>query len=99
MPEPEKLAEPTEPAAPDDLKIIEGIGPKIAGLLQAADIMTFAQLAATDVGRLQEILETAGLTRLADPTTWPEQAQLAAVGQWTELETLQGNLKGGRRVS
>jgi predicted flap endonuclease-1-like 5' DNA nuclease len=45
------------PAGPDDLKKIEGIGPKIASVLQAAGIATFAQLAATDVGRIEEILE------------------------------------------
>jgi hypothetical protein len=56
-------------------------------------------LAAADIGRLRAILDVAGLARLADPTSWPEQAQLAAAGQWAELETLQANLKGGRRVS
>jgi hypothetical protein len=85
------------PPAPDDLERIEGIGPKIAGLLQAADITTFAQLAVTDVGRLERIVREAGIT-IADPTTWPEQARLAAAGRWDELEVLQEELKGGRRV-
>jgi predicted flap endonuclease-1-like 5' DNA nuclease len=88
-----------EPVEPDDLTRIEGIGPKIAGLLQTAGITTFNHLAAADVGRLRAILDVAGLARLADPTSWPEQAQLAAAGQWAELETLQANLKGGRRGS
>jgi predicted flap endonuclease-1-like 5' DNA nuclease len=83
---------------PDDLTRIEGIGPKISSLLQAAGITTFAQLAATDVNRLKQILADASLSALADPTTWPEQASLAAAGQWEALETLQGELKGGRRV-
>ncbi len=89
-----------EPSQPDDLQIIEGIGPKIAGVLQAAGISTFAQLAATDVDRIKQILEQANpnLLRLADPTTWPEQARLAAEGAWQALEKLQGELKGGRRV-
>jgi len=87
-----------EPPAPDDLKRIEGIGPKISGLLQAAGITTFAQLAATDVSRLKEILAEADLTALANPTTWPEQARLAAAGKWDAFETLQDELKGGRRV-
>jgi len=86
------------PPKPDDLKRIEGIGPKISSLLQAAGIMTFAQLAATDVSRLKEIIAEAGLSALADPTTWPEQARLAAAGKWDELEALQDELKGGRRV-
>ena len=81
----------------DDLEIIEGIGPKIAGLLKAAGITTFAQLADADLARLQAILSAAKL-RLADPTTWAEQARLAANGDWSALETLQNQLKGGRHA-
>jgi hypothetical protein len=84
--------------APDDLKRIEGIGPKISELLQSSGITTFAQLAAAEVGRLREVLKEAGLAGLADPATWPEQADLAAAGKWEALEALQGELKGGRRV-
>jgi predicted flap endonuclease-1-like 5' DNA nuclease len=87
-----------EAPGPDDLTRIEGIGPKISSLLQAAGIITFAQLAEIDVGRLEEILTEADLSGLADPSTWPEQAWLAASEQWDELETLQEELKGGRRV-
>ncbi len=83
---------------PDDLKRIEGIGPKISSLLQAAGITTFNQLATTEVDRLQAILDEAKL-RLANPDTWPEQARLAAAGDWEALEKLQDELKGGRRVS
>ena len=86
-----------EAVAPDDLKRIEGIGPKISGLLQEAGITTFAQLAETDVRRLKQILKEAGLGALADPSTWPEQAGLAAAGDWDKLETLQDELKGGRQ--
>ncbi|HHH41147.1 MAG TPA: DUF4332 domain-containing protein [Chloroflexi bacterium] len=92
------MAVEAAPQPPDDLTRIEGIGPKISRLLQEAGIMTFAQLAETDVERLREILAEAGLTALADPGTWPEQARLAAEGKWDELEALQGELKGGRRV-
>jgi predicted flap endonuclease-1-like 5' DNA nuclease len=86
-----------EEAAPDDLKRIEGIGPKISSVLQAAGITTFRQLAATGVGRLSQILRGANI-RLADPGTWPEQASLAAAGDWDALEKLQDELQGGRRV-
>ncbi len=87
------------PSQPDDLKVIEGIGPKIERLLHDAGILTYAQLASTDVERLREILTEAKLINIADPTTWPEQAALAAAGKWEELKALQGTLKGGRRVS
>jgi predicted flap endonuclease-1-like 5' DNA nuclease len=91
------LAQPV-PVAPDDLKLVEGIGPKISGILREAGITTFAQLAATDVNRLKQILADADFTAPANPATWPEQAGLAAAGKWAELETLQDDLKGGRRV-
>lgn len=87
-----------KPCKPDKLKLIEGIGPKISTILQEAGIMTFAQLAATDVERLKEILSEAGLGALADPTTWPEQAELAAAADLDALKSLQQELKGGRRV-
>ena len=80
----------------DDLTHIEGIGPKINSLLQDAGVSSFAQLADTDVRKLDKILDTAGIT-LADPKTWPEQAELAAGDQWEELEKLQGELSGGRK--
>ena len=85
------------PSTPDDLVIIEGIGPKISSLLQANGIATFAQLASTQTSELQQILLKEGL-RLADPTTWPEQARLAAAGDWDGLNALQARLKGGRQV-
>jgi len=87
------------PPAADDLTRIEGIGPKIAGVLQAAGITSFAQLADADTQRLREILEQADprLLRLAQPATWPEQSALAAAGEWEALEALQNQLKGGRR--
>jgi predicted flap endonuclease-1-like 5' DNA nuclease len=89
---------PATPVKPDDLTIIEGIGPKIASLLQAAGIATFSQLAGADLSRLEKILQDAGLKHLADPATWPEQAKLAAEGKWEELKVLTDSLKGGRRV-
>jgi predicted flap endonuclease-1-like 5' DNA nuclease len=86
-----------EKPKPDNLARIEGIGPKISQVLQDAGIMTFEQLAAADVSRLEQILTGAGM-RLAEPSTWPEQARLAAAGDWQALETLQDELTGGRRA-
>lgn len=89
----------SEDAAPDDLKIVEGIGPKIEGLLNAEGIRTWARLAGTEVGVLQAILDKAGPRyRIHDPGTWPRQAALAAAGSWDELEELQDRLKGGRET-
>ena len=86
-------------AQSDDLVKIEGIGPKIAALLNTAGIRTFAQLSAASVDSLKEILAQGG-SRFAshDPGTWPEQATLAANGEWDKFNALTDELKGGRRV-
>lgn len=98
--EPEPAA--PKPAAiaamkPDDLKIIEGIGPKVSRLLRDSGIRTFAELAAADVGRLNDILQQASLPMI-NPASWPEQAKLAAAGDMGALQKLQDELKGGRRT-
>ncbi|MCB0546422.1 MAG: hypothetical protein KDD19_02485 [Phaeodactylibacter sp.] len=92
------FATPLGKVKQDDLKIIEGIGPKIEGLMNAAGINTWAELAASSVDRLNEILTEAGERyRLAVPDTWPEQAKLAHEGKWDELKALQDRLDGGRK--
>lgn len=95
----EPKAEAPKAAAPsgDDLTKIEGIGPKIAELLGAAGITTFAALATADVEKMKEILAEAGSRyKMHDPTTWTKQAALAAEGNWEELQKLQDELDGGR---
>lgn len=88
-----------QPGEPDDLTVIEGIGPKINELLQQNGLYTFAQLAATTVERLQSILSLGGPRfGLADPQSWPEQASFARDGKWDALQALQETLKGGRVV-
>lgn len=85
---------------PEDLKIVEGIGPKIEKLLKDAGIPNLASLAATSVDKLKEILAGAGESfRLADPGTWPKQAELAAAGNWKELSEYQEFLDGGKDPS
>ncbi len=78
----------------DDLKIIEGIGPKIDSLLKKAGIKTWKKMAQTDTKSLQKILDKAGTNFvLADPKTWPKQAGLAADGAWEKLKKMQAGLK------
>ncbi|WP_405378650.1 50S ribosomal protein L21 [Nonlabens sp. Asnod3-A02] len=77
----------------DDLKKIEGIGPKIASTLVEAGIATFADLAKADPANISEII--AGVRGNHVPTTWPQQAQLAVDGKWDELQELQDRLDGG----
>ena len=87
-------------AKPDNLTKVEGIGPKIAELLIAEGIVTFADLAATSVERIQEILSEAG-PRFSThtPTTWPAQADMAAKGEWDALKEWQDKLDGGKEVT
>ncbi len=93
-----KAPSPVVPQTPpDDLKRIEGIGPKISALIAQRGITTFQQLADTGTDHLRQILDDAGIT-IANPATWPEQASLAARGDWARLKELQSQLKGGRRV-
>ncbi|ELY2011037.1 50S ribosomal protein L21 [Flavobacterium psychrophilum] len=101
-PKAEKAVEAKAPKAAkkgDDLKIIEGIGPKAAEVLVAAGIDTFAKLAKTKAEKINEILDGAeAKVQHLDPTTWPQQAQLAADGKMDELKKLQDELNGGKAV-
>ena len=92
----EKRAWNERKASTDDLTKIEGIGPKVAKVLNDAGITTFDALATADAGEVQEALNAAGL-QMMNPEGWIEQADLAAKGNWEDLERLQGELKGGRR--
>jgi predicted flap endonuclease-1-like 5' DNA nuclease len=77
----------------DDLKVIEGIGPRTEEVLNEAGITTFAQLAKLQPDRLESIMRDAG-TLVARRDTWPEQAHLAAAGDWQGLSDLKDRLKG-----
>ena len=82
--------------ATDDLIKIEGIGPKVASVLNQAGITTFEALANANPVEVQRILNEAGL-QMMNPEGWIEQARLAAQGDWAALERLQGELRGGRK--
>ena len=81
----------------DDLTAIEGIGPKISQLLRDNGITTWRELANTSVSAIQDILDAAGKRyKLADPGSWPKQAEMAADGRWDDLEEYQDFLQGGK---
>jgi predicted flap endonuclease-1-like 5' DNA nuclease len=94
-PVPEVEIVPTTIHQADNLEVIEGIGPKIAGVLREAGLVTFTQLAKEEPENIRVILVKAGI-RLADPSSWPEQAKLAAEGNDRELKALQDRLNAGR---
>ena len=89
-----------EATSKDNLTKIEGIGPKVNELMNAAGIFTFAQLAEASYEQLKSILTDAGSRyQMMEPATWPQQAALAADGKWDELKVLQDKLDGGRIVA
>lgn len=81
----------------DDLKVVEGIGPKIDELLRADGITTWRQLADAPAERLRGVLDAAGPRfQIHDPGTWPEQAALLGEARWEAFKALTDRLKGGR---
>lgn len=84
--------------ADDDLRRIEGIGPKMASALKAAGINTFRKLAQADEAALRAAIEAAGMNLAPSIETWSEQAQYAAQGDWDGLQAFQDTLVAGRRA-
>ncbi len=83
----------------DDLKKIEGVGPKIEQLLNGGGIRTYKEVINSTPQAIKSILIAAGPTyAVHNPSTWGEQACLAAQGKWDELKKLQEELKGGKRT-
>ena len=90
-------AAPIMKVVKDDLKKIEGIGPKIAETLNEAGISTFEELANSNTDTLQSILDNSpGNFGGNSPESWAQQARLAFEGKWDELKDLQDRLDGGK---
>lgn len=80
----------------NDLKVIEGVGPKIEQLFKTSGILTWKSLAEMSVDRCNEILNKAGgQFARHNPSTWPRQARLAYEGKWRDLKVWQESLQGG----
>lgn len=86
------------PPVKQDLTKIEGIGPKIEGLLNNKGIVSYRQLSDATIPFLENTITEAGpnfATHRGMTGTWPAQAKLADLGQWDELAKWQDSLKGG----
>ena len=80
----------------NDLTVVEGIGPKINDLFNNAGVKTFSQLSKQSIAQMRKVLDDGGSRfRIANPSTWAQQAALAAENKWDELKKLQNNLSGG----
>lgn len=81
----------------NDLKIVEGIGPKIEALFNEAGIKTWRELSEASTEKLQSILDNGGENyAIHNPSTWARQALLAYQGKWKELKDWQDSLLGGK---
>jgi predicted flap endonuclease-1-like 5' DNA nuclease len=79
----------------DDLKAIEGIGPRVEELCHGIGIRAWTDLANTEVSLLRTMLDDAGARfKVHDPTTWPHQAELLAGGRWDEFAQFTASLHG-----
>ncbi len=81
-----------------DLTKIEGIGPKMDAALKAGGITSYTVLSMSTPEKIKGILDAAeGNFGMADPSTWPKQAKMAAAGDWDELKKWQDELDGGKK--
>lgn len=93
-----KAVDPSRPAQPDDLTLIEGIGPKSAQALYDAGVTTFAQVAQTSPEELHRIVKVEANVRIFSEATrtWPKQAQYIVRGDMDGLKAFQQYLISGR---
>ncbi|MBP1669455.1 MAG: uncharacterized protein H6Q21_1821 [Bacteroidetes bacterium] len=82
----------------DDLKIVEGIGEKIASILNGRGIDTWLKLSQAEPDKIKAILLEVGGPQynIHEPRTWPRQALLAYEGKWAELKKYQDELNAGK---
>jgi predicted flap endonuclease-1-like 5' DNA nuclease len=101
-PSPAPPPAPPPPAAaaktgPDDLTVIEGIGPKMSAALIAAGIDSYGKLASTSEDDLREAIKAQGMRFAPSVPTWAEQAAYAARGDWDGLTAFKSTLSARRR--
>ena len=81
----------------NDLKVVEGIGPKIEALFNDAGIKTWHDLSEASIEKLQSILDAGGENyAIHNPSTWARQALMAYQGKWQDLKDWQDSLLGGK---
>ena len=87
----------TKPIRENDLKVIEGIGPKIEGMFHEAGIKTWKTLSETSVAGCQDILKKGGERyKIHDPSSWPMQAKMCYTNKWKELMKWQNEHAHGK---
>ncbi len=84
---------PTDFGTSDNLQAVDGIGEKIAPILQDAGISTWETLSMTSPERLRVILDDVGLNNIY-PTSWPEQARLLVHREFSKLKKYKEHIAG-----
>jgi predicted flap endonuclease-1-like 5' DNA nuclease len=91
------VSRPVVNSTPDDLTVVEGIGPKINDILHEAGIRTYDDLASSTSARIQAVLDKQGPRyQMHNPASWPAQSALARDAKWDELESMKEKLTSGR---
>ncbi|MGC1515381.1 MAG: hypothetical protein WA810_07370 [Maribacter sp.] len=81
----------------DDLKVVEGIGPKIEGMFKESGIKTWKALSESSVAECQTVLDKGGQRyKIHDPSSWPMQAKMCYEGKWGDLLKWQEEHKHGK---
>lgn len=81
---------------PQDLKRIEGIGPKIDAALKAQGYPTYASVAAATEDELRAAIKAEGVRFAPSASSWARQAQFLAEGDEDGLKEFQDYLVGGQ---
>lgn len=94
----EAATAPSEPASPadEDLKVIEGIGPKIEKALKSAGITSYAQVATLSVAELREAIREYGIKFAPSVKSWAQQAQYLVDEDTDGLNEYQDYLVAGQ---
>lgn len=80
----------------DNLRILEGIGPKVEEALNNAGIFTFAELGSRTPAELEHLMKVEQKVRIVGSTsTWVRQAKIAASGDQSALDDLKRRIKSG----
>jgi len=81
----------------DDLKVVEGIGPKIEGMFKEAGIKTWKALSEASVADCQKVLDGGGKRyQVHNPASWPLQAKMCYEGKWEKLSKWQDEHDHGK---
>lgn len=84
----------------DDLQLIEWIWPALEKILQKNGVSSYKDIINLDISGLEDLLTSLGGRYASyNPTTWPDQADLAKRKKWSELEEYQEIMKNSKKKS